>query len=240
MSDKSEKLATLQSTIRVAVESRLLDLHTALPGIIEEFNPVTQTASVQPTVKRVFKIQDQDTEELVPENLPLCINVPVACLRGGGFSITLPVKPGDECLLIFCERAFDSWFQTGEIRQPNAKRKHSLSDAIAIVGISSLPNSIPDYDPDNLEIKKDDNSVSIKLTATGLEITTSGDIDVTAGGDANITANNVNIDASVTNLGVGGEPIARVGDEVQVIITSGSSAGTWDGTITSGGDNTSI
>jgi len=67
------------------------------------------------------------------------------------------------------------------------------------------------------------------------------DANVTASNDVNVTAaTSVNIDSPVTNLGVGGEPIARVGDEVEVEVTSGSSAGTYTGTITSGGDNTSI
>ena len=50
----------------------------------------------------------------------------------------------------------------------------------------------------------------------------------------------VNVHAPETNLGDGGEPIARVGDSVEVVITSGSSSGTWAGTITSGGANSSI
>lgn len=58
---------------------------------------------------------------------------------------------------------------------------------------------------------------------------------------ANIKATSkVNIDSPVTNLGVGGQPIARLGDEVKVKVTSGSSAGEWTGTITSSGVNTSI
>ncbi len=58
------------------------------------------------------------------------------------------------------------------------------------------------------------------------------DANITASGDANVKATNVNVDATTTNLGVGGLPIARVGDAVLV-------AGV-PGTITSGGANTSI
>lgn len=80
----------------------------------------------------------------------------------------------------------------------------------------------------------------------------SGDLDIETGegGGANININckqanvtaseSVNVDSPVTNLGVGGEKIARLGDEVEVEITSGSSSGTWTGTITSAGVNTSI
>jgi len=81
-----------------------------------------------------------------------------------------------------------------------------------------------------------DMSVTIKKDLT---ITVTGDVNITAGGDVDVTATNVNIDASATNLGVGGQPIARVGDSVEVTgVSSGSSTRT--GTITSGGVNTSI
>ena len=59
--------------------------------------------------------------------------------------------------------------------------------------------------------------------------------------EANISASSsVNIDSPQVNLGDGGPSIARVGDTVQVEITSGSSSGVYSGQITSGGDNTSI
>lgn len=74
-------------------------------------------------------------------------------------------------------------------------------------------------------------------------------------GDCNVEANNlnakvqtanvkasasVNIDSPLTNIGKSGKGIARLGDEVEVEVTSGSSAGTWKGKITSSGVNTSI
>jgi len=79
----------------------------------------------------------------------------------------------------------------------------------------------------------------------------SGDLDIETGdgGGANININckqanvnaseSVNIASPITNIGVGGNPIARLGDAVEVVITGGSSAGTHSGTITSAGGNTS-
>jgi len=77
-------------------------------------------------------------------------------------------------------------------------------------------------------------------TKSRIHFKDSGDIDVETKVDVNIKAKNVSIDASVTKLGVGGNAIARVGDSVQVNVIGGSSSGTHNGTITSGGDNTSI
>lgn len=47
---------------------------------------------------------------------------------------------------------------------------------------------------------------------------------------------NFHVDGNAS-LGQGGEPIARQGDAVQVKIESGSSEGTWNGTITAGSSN---
>lgn len=97
------------------------------------------------------------------------------------------------------------------------------------------------YHPFSNSFIKFRNDGTIAIDAKGvLNLDATGDININVSGDANITASSVNIDASVTNLGVGGQPIARVGDAVQVTITGGSSAGTASGTITSGGANTSI
>lgn len=71
-------------------------------------------------------------------------------------------------------------------------------------------------------------------------INIAGDANITSTGDTNVKAANVNIDAAVTNLGVGGLGIARIGDTVQVEVVGGSSAGPHNGTITSSGGNTSI
>ena len=73
-----------------------------------------------------------------------------------------------------------------------------------------------------------------------IEITGGSDLNIVVNGNCNLKAAKVNIDAAQTNLGTGGAKIARLGDEVEVEITSGSSAGTYTGKITSSGVNTSI
>lgn len=191
MADKSSSLATLAASIRTGVDNRLKDLHTAMPGIVESFDPVKQLASVQPAIKRIFKQVDADTEFLVPTDLPILINVPVIFPRGGGFSLTFPVKQGDECLLTFCERGIDRWHQFGGVQEPVGRRFHALSDATAFVGLSSLNNKTPNYATDGVELKKDDGSVSIKLTD-------SGDANVHCDGDLNADCVNATIAASTT------------------------------------------
>jgi len=196
MSIGKAAIAKLASNIKEGIANRLKDLHTSMPGTIESFDPVTQTASIQPAIKRVFITREGVTETLTPTNLPILINVPVSFPRGGGFSMTFPVTKGDECLITFCERAIDTWHKFGGIRTPNAKRFHHLSDATATVGLSSLPNKVPSYSATATQIKKDDGSAVISLNAdSSISITSTSDVTVdcvnlvaTASGTAEITA----------------------------------------------------
>ena len=202
MSDKSSQLATLAANINKGVDSKLKDVHTSMPGIIETFDPVNQLASIQPAIKRIFKTTDGEQEFLTPTSLPILINVPVQYPRGGGFSLTFPVKKGDECLLVFCERSIDNWHQVGGVQPPGARRFHSLSDATAFVGISSLTNKVPNYDNTNVQLKKDDGSVSITLKDNGdMDIIANGNLQGTIGGTVTLdVTGNTSITSPVMTL----------------------------------------
>lgn len=215
--DSSPSLASLPSVIKQGIENRLKELHTSLPGIIQSFDAATQLASVQPAIKRIFKTLEQDVEMLVPTALPLLINVPIQFPRGGGFSLTFPVQKGDECLLVFCERSIDNWYRTGKVETPLDRRFHDFSDATAFVGISSSPNAVPNYDPDNVQLKKDDGTVSVTLKELTLELTAVntkviGNFEVT--GDtvlaANVTSNGKDISDTHTHSGSLTAPLGGV------------------------------
>jgi len=195
MANKNPALATLADNIKHGIANRIKELHTSMPGIVQSFDAELQTASIQPAVRRVFITREGTDEILAPSDLPILINVPVQFPRGGGFSLTFPVKKGDECLIVFAERALDSWHKFGGLQDPNAKRFHSLSDATAFVGLSSLPNKVPNYDPVNTQIKKDDGTAVISINEDST-ISITADSDITATSQANIKADAVgNIDA---------------------------------------------
>lgn len=139
------------------IEGRLKDLHTCLPGIIVSFDPATQTAAVQPAVKRIFT-------ERGAVNLPVCVDVPVAFPGGGDFFLTFPVKAGDECILLFSERAIDYWHANGGTQLPAEYRLHDLSDGIAQVGLNSQPKKLAALQMDGAELRTRDRSTYIRLT----------------------------------------------------------------------------
>ena len=194
MANKNPSLATLASTIKSGIRGATKDLHTSMPGIVESFDPITQLASIQPAIRRIFVMRDGDKEILTPTDLPLLINVPIIFPRGGGFSLTFPVAKGDECLLNFCERSIDNWHETGTVKIPGAKRFHSLSDAVAFVGLSSVPNKIENYSATDVQLKQDNGDAVITIKADG-------DIDLKAKTKLTLTCPDVETSANLKVLG---------------------------------------
>jgi len=156
----AQQAASAESAAGAQVEGRLKDLHTCLPGIIASFDPETQTASVQPAVQRIFT-------EKGAVNLPLCVDVPVQFPGGGDFFITFPVKPGDECILWFSERAIDNWHVAGGTAPPAEYRLHDLSDGMAMVGLNNQAKKIPEFNPDDVELRTRTRDVRVTMKHDG-------------------------------------------------------------------------
>lgn len=193
-------VTNLPSLIRRSFRKFQKDLHTALPGRIDSFDPETQTATVQLTIMRILIKRDGIQEEKVPEPIAKLINVPVVFPRGGGFSLTFPVKRGDECLVVFVERSFDLWRRTGKVSLPGARRFHSYSDGVAFVGFNSQPNLIPDYSANAVELKEDSGGGKITLSPGGdLKIATSSRVSVETS-EATVDASDVSVTAPTITL----------------------------------------
>lgn len=122
---------TLQEVIADAIESRLLEVHTSIPGKVVSYDKKSQTAEVAPVVQRA-EPRDDGSSALTP--LPSIPNVPVSWHRGGGAGLTMPLKAGDHVLLVFSEAAFGHWRASGELAPPGDLRRHSLGYAYAVPG----------------------------------------------------------------------------------------------------------
>lgn len=143
-------------------------LRSATPGIVQSFDPVTQTAVVAPAIKERVNIQGKFTQTAIKplENVPVCMP------RVAGWSITLPITAGTECLLVFADSCIDGWWASGGVQvNLDPSRRHDLSDPIAIFGPWSQKNLLDNYSTDSLQIRSDDQSVVIELSSAGVKIT---------------------------------------------------------------------
>ena len=136
--DRRERINDPEETQRVALDARQSRIWTALPGIIESFDPNAMTARIQPAIKGRKRLPDGTYEGV---DMPLLLDCPVVFPGGGGVTLTFPLKAGDECLVIFASRCIDGWWQLGGIQSQAELRMHNLSDGFCIPGGRSQPRA---------------------------------------------------------------------------------------------------
>lgn len=128
MTDATPSMVDL---ILEAIDAKMIDVHTGIPGKVESYDVAKGTVNVIPQISRI--IQDEDDARAV-EALPRLLNVPVVFPGAGGFSVTFPIAAGDYVLVMFCEVPMGEWLAS-EGSDPMDERRHSLAGAIAIPGI---------------------------------------------------------------------------------------------------------
>lgn len=175
--EQRERIDNVEEALRIAVEGRIANLWTALPGIITQVNLAKMTVQVKPTIQARVRLSD-GTYEWV--SLPVLLDCPLVFPCGGSFALTLPVAVGDETLVVFASRCIDSWWQSGGVQIPPELRLHSLSDGFAIPGPRSVPNAIPGISSDTVQLRTKDGTAYIELTAGGA-------VNIVAPGGVNIT-----------------------------------------------------
>jgi len=166
---------TMNDLLDEAIFRSLSAMYCVGIGTIQSFDTSTQQATISMNYKKVIK-------EIVPaENnidmndkvvsYPLMLKCPVIFLTGGVSRLTLPVTVGDTCVVFFCDRDIDNWLQTGVTEsQPNSQRIHSLSDAIALVGIRSNANPLSSFNATIVSL----------IDRTGERLAQAGDLKATA------------------------------------------------------------
>lgn len=129
------------------------DLNCHQLGSIVSFDATNQTASVQLSMY----IQNGNTVY----RYPLLTNCPVFVMSGGSGFISMPIAPGDPCLVLFNDRDIDNWYATGSEAVPNSPRTHDLSDGLVLVGFRNLSNVISGYDTTELQIRNGPGKIAI-------------------------------------------------------------------------------
>lgn len=143
------------------------NLRVSCPGIIQSFDPKEQTVTVQPAI-REKRLTPEGEEQWV--DLPPLVDVPVVFPRAGGYVLTFPVKPGDECLVIFGDACMDAWWQSGGVQNQIDCRRHDLSDGYAIPGPWSQPRTIPGYSTDSVQLRNESGSAYVEIAGDTINI----------------------------------------------------------------------
>ncbi|WP_145592103.1 Gp138 family membrane-puncturing spike protein [Yersinia rochesterensis] len=166
---RSGELAETLRTLQSSVSSQL---RVSMPGIVQSFDADKVTCDIQVGIKG-----ESGGEST---NLSVLTNVPVVFPRGGGVTMTFPIKSGDECLLVFGDRCIDFWHQSGDIQETVDEREHDLSDAFAIIGPQSHAKKISGISTSTAQFRSDDGSTYFEINPTTkkIKIVAPGGLDI--------------------------------------------------------------
>lgn len=143
--------------IEDVVREATYDIHTALPGTILEYDPLSGMATVKPSGTTAMKNGERLTYpeiSKVPVVFPQC-NAQKAV-------IAFPVMPGDGCLILICENDLKPWTSHG--KETDSNMKFDLTNAVCIpglfteggeAGVSALENNA-------VVIRNEDTTVMVK------------------------------------------------------------------------------
>lgn len=137
------------------------DIRCAIPAQVISFDAEKQTIVAQPLIRE--KIVNRQTGQVGFVSLPQLVDIPVCFPQAGNFVLTMPIQEGDEVLLVFADTCIDSWWFSGGVQNWNDRRRHDLSDAIAVVGLNSVPNVIPNISHVGAELRSKDGTMKVAI-----------------------------------------------------------------------------
>lgn len=170
------------------------DLRCAAPAFLTEDMDADQTVTAQIAVQEFASLTVGAAPQWV--DVPPIFKVPVKWMRGGGFSVTCPLKKGDEGFLLFADMCIDYWWQFGQGNAPKAanvdsasgsqtqmeRRRHDVTDCVFLPGVWSQPNVLSNFSTSSLQIRSDDGNTVIDITGGTITITADSAVNIKANG----------------------------------------------------------
>lgn len=107
--------------------------------------------------------KNRERFEYIPreEDYPVLIDVPFIVMRGGNAYLNIPIEVGQDILVLYNDRCLDDWYVSGKKATLSSPRLHSMADAVALVGVSSMKSLISGYDASRIGLVKGDSKVMV-------------------------------------------------------------------------------
>lgn len=168
----------------------LTDLRVAIPAVVTDFDATKQVVGVEVAIREIVRTPSGPVNTAIA---PI-YNVPVIYPSAGGFSLTLPIQPGDEGFLIFCDMCIDLWWTRGGIQNQFERRRHDLSDCGFLPGGKNQQKVISGYSTSTAQLRSNDGSTYVEIAQGQI-------VNIVAPGGVNITGTLV-VSGEVTGNGI--------------------------------------
>lgn len=143
--------------MRAALRDYILErLSGVRIGVVQSYSQTDRVAVVQPVRRRkIFG---------TPQPVPV-VRAAVGWWRFGTMALVGEVQPGDEVLLLTCEREIWPWYVGGQpLHDPTSERMHDASDSIALPWISNAKRPFTSRAPQTFWLGREDGSAGVTFT----------------------------------------------------------------------------
>ncbi len=159
--DRSEKTGSLHVAMKGMARNLQSNIWTAMPATLDSYDADKITCSAQPTIKGQWRDPGGKTQWI---KMPLCVDVPVFFPSGGGYTLTFPLKKGDEGLLVFASRCIDAWWKQGGVQSQTDLRMHDLSDGFFFPQFWNQERLLsPKPSTDSTQLRSDDGNAFYEI-----------------------------------------------------------------------------
>lgn len=180
----AERAPSDEEIIRRNNDALAAKMRVAIPAEVISFDPAVQTVSVQPLIQEKLVSRADGTVIWTP--LPVINDVPVIFPQAGNFILTMPIQAGDVVQLLINDLCIDAWYESGGSQNWMDRRRHDLSDAVAIAGLNAKPQAqeIVDVQTDAAELRTKDRSQYIRLEDDQIILKSGNNTTITVDGDS--------------------------------------------------------
>jgi len=166
---KSTLSGSAADALKTTISRQLLTCRTVTVGVADsepKKNGHVWCVDVLPAIQQIRDVDG--TRQYV--DIPKLTNVPIVlpCSNALGLSITMPIKKGDELILLVSDRSLDNWQLNGGIQRPADEteiRHHDLSDCLCIPSALTIA-ALDTYNNSAVEI----GSPSVNVTVTPQDV----------------------------------------------------------------------
>jgi hypothetical protein len=124
---------TLTDVVTAGLHRVQVATRTLIPALVTKYKRRPREVSVQIAVNA--RLYNGDVV-----SIPEIEHVPVITPAMGGWSMDADLLVGEEVMLLICDRDISGWIDEGSVGDPMTGRLHSVSDAVALVGLRSNPH----------------------------------------------------------------------------------------------------
>lgn len=158
------------------------------------------------------EVQEDSAVRVV--QMEVLTDLPLGCLysKALGYSVTIPLSEGDDCIITCADRSIDNWQWFGgarEVPEPFAPRNYDLNDAIVMAGAVTRVSGIASYSRDSIQVRDRDNTtrvsvktgeITAKVSETEINVTPSQIVNTVSGVNVStLTQQNVTFHVPVIN-----------------------------------------